>query len=75
MTWYFLAPRARFELATHRLTADCSTAELTRNNEMRQLPILPGRVQPSTFSAIELNFCVRNENRWILDAIVTAMVI
>ena len=42
---------------------------------MRQLPILPGRVQPSTFSAIELNFFVRNENRWVLDAIVTAMVI
>ena len=70
-----MAPRVGFEPTTLRLTAECSTAELTRNNEMRQLPILPGRVQPSTFSAIELNFCVRNENRWILDAIVTAMVI
>ena len=44
-------------------------------NEMRQLLILPGRVQPSTFSAIELNFCVRDGNRWILNAIATAMVI
>ena len=41
----------------------------------RQLPILPGRVQPSTLGVIELNFCVRNENRWNLNAIVTAMVI
>ena len=31
---------------------------------MRQNSILPGRVQPSTLSAIGLNFCVRYENRW-----------
>ena len=42
---------------------------------MRQLPILPSRCQLSTFGAIELNFCVRNGNRWDLNAIVTAMVI
>ena len=41
---------------------------------MRRLLILPSRPRPSTFSAIELNFCVRNGNRWILNAIVTAMV-
>ena len=29
----------------------------------------------STFGVKELNFCVRNGNRWILFAIVTAMVI
>ena len=70
-----MAPPVGFEPTTYRLTAGCSTAELTRNTEMRQLLILPGRVQPSTFSAIELNFCVRDGNRWVLNAIATAMVI
>ena len=32
---------------------------------------LPGRVQPSTICADELNFCVRYENRWDLIAIDT----
>ena len=41
---------------------------------MRQRHYLPGRVQPSTSCAKELNFCVRYENRWDLFAIVTAMV-
>ena len=40
----------------------------------RQRPILPGRLQPSTFSAEGLNFCVRNVNRWNPFAIVTGMV-
>ena len=31
-------------------------------------------VRPSTLGVRELNFCVRNGNRWILSAIVTAMV-
>ena len=39
--------------------------------EIRQWPNLPGRVQPSTFGAVELNFCVRDGNRWILNAITT----
>ena len=39
--------------------------------EIRQRPNLPGRVQPSTFGAIELNFCVRDGNRWVLNAITT----
>ena len=30
----------------------------------RQLPILPGRLQPSTFGLYVLNYCVRNGNRW-----------
>ena len=37
----------------------------------RQLPILPGRFQPSTFSVWRLNFCVRYGNRWNPPAIVT----
>ena len=40
----------------------------------RRRPTLPGRVQPSTISAEGLNFCVRNENRWIPFAIITGMV-
>ena len=37
----------------------------------RQQSILPGRFQPSTFDAWELNCCVRDGNRWSLSAIVT----
>ena len=37
----------------------------------QQLPILPGRLQPSTFGVYELNYCVRDGNRWILIAIAT----
>ena len=37
----------------------------------RQRPILPGRVQPSTFGTGELNFCVRYGNRWDLSVITT----
>ena len=32
-----LAPRARFELATLRLTAECSTIELPGNGQVRPL--------------------------------------
>ena len=38
---------------------------------IRQRPILPGRVQPSTFGTGELNFCVRYGNRWDLSVITT----
>ena len=34
-------------------------------------PTLPGGCPPSTISAQELNFCVRNGNRCILFAIIT----
>ena len=34
-------------------------------------PIFPGRFQPSIFGANELNFCVRDGNRWDLIAINT----
>ena len=37
----------------------------------RQRPILPGRVQPSTFGTEGLNFCVRDGNRWDPFVIVT----
>ena len=40
----------------------------------RHRHILPGRVQPSTFCAAELNFCVRYGNRWDLSAIDTGIV-
>ena len=41
--------------------------------KIRQRPILPGRLQPSTFGAERLNFCVRDENRWFPFAIVTGI--
>ena len=69
-----MAPRVGFEPTTLRLTAGCSAAELSRNI-MWQRPILPVSHPTSTFGALKLNFCVRNENRWILQAIVTTMVI
>ena len=37
----------------------------------RQFPILPGRLQPSTFGLCVLNCCVRNGNRWIHAGIIT----
>ena len=37
----------------------------------RHLSIFPGRRQPSIFDVKELNFCVRNGNRWNLFAIST----
>ena len=40
-------------------------------NGIRQRHRLPGRFQPSTFSAWRLNFCVRDGNRWNPPAIVT----
>ena len=37
----------------------------------RHLPIFTGRFQPTIFGTSELNFCVRNGNRWNLTVIVT----
>ena len=37
----------------------------------RQRPTFPGSFPPSIISAKELNYCVRDGNRWILLAIVT----
>ena len=39
----------------------------------RQRPTLPGGLPPSTISAEELNFRVRNGNGWILFAIITGL--
>ena len=39
----------------------------------RQLSILPGRFQPSTFDVWGLNYCVRDGNRWIPPAIATGL--
>ena len=41
------------------------------SDEFRRRPTLPGRFQPSTISVLRLNFCVRDGNRWIPQAIVT----
>ena len=49
-------------------------AWLAPANLNQQLPILPGRFQPSTFGVYELNYCVRDGNRWFLVAIVTEFV-
>ena len=43
----------------------------TEDYGIRQRLILPGRVQPSTFSTGELNCCVRDGNRWNLSVIAT----
>ena len=40
-------------------------------DEIRRRPTLPGRFQPSTISVLRLNFCVRDGNRWIPQAIIT----
>ena len=41
---------------------------------MLALPIFPGSRPPSIFGACELNFCVRDGNRWTLTAINTNFV-
>ena len=66
-----MAPQVGLEPTTTRLTAECSAIELLRNIKFRQRPILPGRVQPSTFGTEGLNFCVRDGNRWDPLAIAT----
>ena len=65
----FLAPLAGLEPATLRLTAECST-DWAKKACIRRRHILPGRDQPSTFCAVGLNDCVRDENRWIPYAMV-----
>ena len=67
---FVLAPREGLEPSAYRLTAECSTIELPWNITWLRLT-LPGGCPPSTISAKELNFCVRNGNRCILFAIIT----
>ena len=38
------------------------------------IPIFPGSHPPSIVGAHELNFCVRDENRWTLMAIITNLI-
>ncbi len=70
-----MAPRVGLEPTTTRLTAECSTIELSGINLYKirtwQRPTLPGTCVPSTIGAGELNFCVRNGYRWGLSAIIT----
>jgi hypothetical protein len=70
-----VAPRVGLEPTTTRLTAECSTIELSRNKYFKirswQRPTLPGTHVPSTIGAGELNCCVRNGNRCGLSAIIT----
>ena len=42
-----------------------------KKEKSRHLPIFPGRLQPSIFGTTELNYCVRNGNRWDLIVIST----
>jgi hypothetical protein len=73
-----MAPRVGFEPTTLRLTAECSTAELSRNTSLykniylnsRQRPTLPG-MSPSTIGAGGLNLCVRDGNRCFPSAMAT----
>ena len=41
------------------------------DNSNRRLPIFTSRVQLTIFGTRELNFCVRNGNRWFLTVIDT----
>ncbi len=66
-----MAPQARFELATDRLTADSSTTELLRNDLAWRCPTLTGGDPPTTIGAEELNFRVRHGNGCDLFAIIT----
>ena len=70
-----ITPQAGFEPATNRLTADCSTTELLRNNIITawQRPTLTGTRVPTTIGAEKLNFRVRYGNGCDLLAIVTRL--
>ena len=53
--WFVMAGHARFELATDRLTADCSTVELMSQMEQVrriELPLLPwqGNILPLNYT-------------------------
>ena len=69
------SPAAMLGRGGFSLPQNDKKAPLTLANQgligIRQRLILPGRVQPSTFSTGELNFCVRDGNRWNLSVIAT----
>ena len=56
---------------THAPQTCLSANSSTLAYKCRHLSIFPGRRQPSIFDVKELNFCVRNGNRWNLFAIST----
>ena len=70
-----LPPAAMLGRGGFSLPQNDKKAPLTLANQgligIRQRLILPGRVQPSTFSTGELNCCVRDGNRWNLSVIAT----
>ena len=58
----------------HKEKRPCSLG--TRSSWLKSGNYLSSRqFSASTFGVKELNFCVRNGNRWVLFAIITAMVI
>ena len=73
-----MAPKVGLEPTTDRLTADCSTTELLRNNRSQlgiawRRPTLTGGEPPTTIGAEKLNFRVRYGNGCDLLAIVTRL--
>ena len=62
---------ARGRHARHPLLHKKETIQWMISRGIRRRPTLPGRFQPSTISVLRLNFCVRDGNRWIPQAIVT----
>ena len=72
-----MAPQVGFEPTTDRLTADCSTTELLRNNSNNitawQRPTLTGTHVPTTIGAEKLNFRVRYGNGCDLLALITRL--
>ena len=68
-----LVTRAGIEPTLTAWEAAVLTAWPTGHNKKRnrRLPIFTGRFQPTIFGTSELNFCVRNGNRWNLTVIDT----
>ena len=65
--------KERAALRNAKKKGPCHLARALKNGqrESRHLPIFPSRLQPSIFGTTELNFCVRNGNRWDLRVIGT----
>ena len=70
-----MAPQVGLEPTTNRLTADCSTTELLRNNICLATSYSHRGKPPTTIGAEELNFRVRYGNGCDLFAIITRLII
>ena len=68
-----MAPQVGLEPTTDRLTADCSTTELLRNNISLATSYSHRDKVPTTIGARELNFRVRYGNGCDLSAIITRL--